>query len=57
MLDHSGFLSEVVVRALSGALEEISNGFLMLLFTVYLLLGYDSAYKTVKAYTRQSSHT
>jgi len=40
VLDHSGFLSEVVVRALSAALEEISNGFLMLLFTVYLLLGY-----------------
>lgn len=37
---HTAFLSELVVRTFSIVAEELSNGFLMLLFTVYLLLGY-----------------
>jgi AI-2 transport protein TqsA len=37
---HTAFLSEIVVRSLSIVAEELSNGFLMLLFTAYLLLGY-----------------
>lgn len=37
---HTAFLSEVVVKGVGVIAEELSNGFLMLLFTVYLLLGY-----------------
>ena len=37
---HTAFLSELVVTSVSIVMEELSNCFLMLLFTVYLLLGY-----------------
>ena len=37
---HTAFLSELVVKSVGVVAEELSNGFLMLLFTVYLLLGY-----------------
>ena len=40
LLNHSGFISELLIDTLRLALEELTNGFLMLLFTVYLLLGY-----------------
>jgi len=43
LLHHSAFLSEMVVKSVSLAVEEMTNGFLMLLFTVYLLLGYASS--------------
>jgi predicted PurR-regulated permease PerM len=40
LLNHTGFISELLIDTLRLALEELTNGFLMLLFTVYLLLGY-----------------
>jgi predicted PurR-regulated permease PerM len=40
LLSHTGFISELLLDTLRLALEELTNGFLMLLFTVYLLLGY-----------------
>lgn len=40
LLMHTAFVSDLVMRSIRMATEELSNGFLMLLFTVYLLIGY-----------------
>ena len=40
LLSNSGFISALLLDTLRLFLEELTNGFLMLLFTVYLLLGY-----------------
>ncbi len=41
ILNYTPFLSEMLLKSISMIFEEMSNGFLMILFTVYLLIGYN----------------